>query len=203
MKSFQYHQENLVRQKKSKKNNTLSTKSQSKQKKSRKKKTTPKLSDPTRSIQSLQIKHIQKTPATGSSLILQQSTFNELVLLIAQLCNKENYQFAFKFSVRLLSENPNYSPLIMIALKSCNKLGKYHEVVIIASQYLAEFNINKRKTSAKAQLFRANAFMYLKMLDKSERDLKELILNKKCDKTIKDSAKKMLKKVYQHKIEAL
>ncbi len=164
--------------------------------------TTPKLSDPTRSRDGLSIKHIQ-TPSESTDLILQNSTFNELVGLVSQLLNAELYNFSFKFAVRLLSDNPNYTPLVMIALRSCNKLGKFHEIIIIASQYLAEFSIYRRKQSIKVQLFRANAYLYLKHLDKAEHDLKEIMQKANIESNYLESAKKLLKKVYERKIEEL
>ena len=164
-------------------------------------KKTPTLSDPTRTRENLSIQQIQD-PTQSTDLILQNSTFNELVGLVSQLLNAELYNFSFKFSVRLLSDNPNYTPLVMIALRSCNKLGKFHEIIIIASQYLSEFSIYRRKQSIKVQLFRANAYLYLKHLDKAEHDLKEIIQKANIESNYLESAK-LLKKVYERKIEEL
>ena len=162
----------------------------------------PRLSDPTQTRDGLGIKQIQ-TPTDSTDLILQNSTFNELVGVISQLLNAELYNFSFKFAVRLLSDNPNYTPLVMIALRSCNKLGKFQEIIIIASQYLSEFSIYRRKQSIKVQLFRANAYLYLKHLDKAEHDLKEIMQKANIESNYLESAKKLLKKVYERKIEEL
>ncbi|RAP29021.1 hypothetical protein DID76_04275 [Candidatus Marinamargulisbacteria bacterium SCGC AG-414-C22] len=138
-----------------------------------------------------------------NEVIMQGSTFNELVSLTSQLLNAKLYNFAFKYSTRLLSENPNYTPLVIIALKSCNKLSKFHEIVIISSQYLAEFSIFRKKQAINVQLFRANAYIYLKHLDKAENDLKEIIERSNIDSSYLESAKKLLRKVYERKIDEL
>lgn len=188
-------QKQLIRRKQNSENATPSEKATTKQ-------VAPRLSDPTRTRDGLSIKQIQNSPES-TDLILQNSTFNELVGLVSQLLNAELYNFSFKFAVRLLSDNPNYTPLVMIALRSCNKLGKFHEIIIIASQYLAEFSIYRRKQSIKVQLFRANAYLYLKHLDKAEHDLKEIMQKSNIESNYLESAKKLLKKVYERKIEEL
>ena len=188
-------QKQLIRRKQKSENATTTEKVPTKE-------VAPRLSDPTRTRDGLSIKQIQSSPES-TDLILQNSTFNELVGLVSQLLNAELYNFSFKFAVRLLSDNPNYTPLVMIALRSCNKLGKFHEIIIIASQYLAEFSIYRRKQSIKVQLFRANAYLYLKHLDKAEHDLKEIMQKANIESNYLESAKKLLKKVYERKIEEL
>ena len=52
-------------------------------------------------------------------------------------------------------------------------------------------------------MFRANAYLYLKHLDKAEHDLKEIMQKANIESNYLESAKKLLKKVYERKIEEL